>query len=71
MYREQALNDTRNTIKEAAKQLTSGQAGKFKRIFGGEIQDKPIDEVIDNMPEENFKTALFLLDRTLDLDFRP
>jgi hypothetical protein len=27
MYREKALNDTRNTIKEAAKQLTSGQAG--------------------------------------------
>ncbi len=48
----------RQTLKESLATCTEGQQGKFKQMYSFRDRSLPIDQVVDNMPEEKLDRAM-------------
>ena len=55
----------RKKIKEGLSELSEGHQVVFKRLYSHENLELPIDEVVDNVPEEKLSWALTQVQNSL------
>ena len=56
----------RKKIKEGLSELSEGHQVVFKRLYSHENLELPIDEVVDNVPEEKLSWALTQVQNSLE-----
>jgi len=61
------INFTRDQIKEGLSKLEDKHRLFFKRLYSHENLDKPINEVVDNIPEERLSWALTQVENSLKM----
>jgi len=63
----QLVSYARQKIKEGLSELTEGNQMKFKRMYSHNNLELPINNVVDNMPEEKLDWALTQVQNTLKM----
>lgn len=58
-------NYARSTLKEWLKECTPDQQHIFRRMYSHKNLEKPIDEVVDEIPEEKLDWAMQQVERTI------
>lgn len=56
----------REKLKEGLKKCTEAQQHLFKRMYSHDDLEKPIDEVVDQMPESTLDWAMDQVRRTIE-----
>jgi len=62
---EQLQKFARNNLKEGLAKCTEGEQIKFKQMYGYPNLEKPINDVVDSMPEDKLNWAMDQVERTL------
>lgn len=60
-----AYTRIRAKMKEGLAQLPEGWQKRFKQMYAGDDLDKPIDAVVDDMPEEKLDWAMQQIENSL------
>lgn len=65
MNNQKIINFTREQLKQGLSQCSSEQQLLFKRMYSHQNLELPINEVVDNMPNEKLDWALTQVEKTL------
>ena len=63
---DRVIQEVRTEIKSGLKMLTPQHQAFFKRMYSHDDLDKPIDIVVDDMPEDYLDRALAQVKRTIE-----
>ena len=65
---KQLADFAREKIREGLSKLTEAHRIKFKHIYSENWRKLSVDEVLNNIPDENLNHALYLVNRTLEIN---